>query len=62
MFSSCLDVKTLFASSKYQQGDFEGFLPNPTTDFIKIQATQNISDYADEFTKDMTNSKWGNNE
>jgi len=47
------DVKMLFTSSKYQQSDFDGFVVDPTRDFMRIQSTQNISDYADEFANEM---------
>lgn len=51
------DVKILFTSSKYQQGDFDGFALDPARDFIRIQSTQNISDFADEFATEMKTSK-----
>ncbi len=53
-----LDVKMLFTSSKYQQGDFDGFVIDPSRDFIKIQSTQNLSDFADEFANEMRTSKY----
>jgi hypothetical protein len=47
------DVKILFTSSKYQQNDFEGFVPDTQRNFIRIQSGQNLSDFADEFANEI---------
>jgi len=47
------DVQVIFASSRYQKNDFAGIALNPDTDFIRIQAAQNMSDSADEFATEL---------